>query len=469
MKTSEIKNRYLNYFEKNGHTLVPSASLISPDPSTLFTIAGMVPFIPYMIRSQEPPFPRATSCQKCVRTLDIDEVGKTTRHMTFFQMNGNFSFGDYFKSDAIKFAWELLTNPVDQGGYGLDKSKIWATVHETDDEAFELWQKIAGLPVERIQKRGNSDNFWSTGAPGPAGPCSEIYYDRGEKYGIGGGPIKNEERFLEVWNLVFMQFEVTNVRSKTDFDIVKPLQYKNIDTGMGLERLAALLQDKDNVYEIDEIFPVIQKTEELTKQKYGIDETKDIRFRIIADHIRSSLMIINDGVVPSNEGRGYVLRRLLRRSINALRLLGYQDLAFGELFQVSNDCMKLSYPELESNWEKNLKIILQEEKSFHNTLTTGLSYFDSVVQDAQENQQKKLNSADVFRLHDTHGFPFDLTLEMAREKGLEIDEQGFKNLMNEQKERARQDAKSKRKQKDQAVYQEIKKSIEKESEFTDWI
>src|SRR5690554_207260 len=259
MRTAEIRQRWLDYFESKGHTVVPSASLVSPDPSLLFTVAGMVPFIPYMLGQQEPPYARATSVQKCIRTPDIEEVGKTSRHGTFFQMNGNFSFGDYFKAGAIKLAWDLTTSSQESGGFGLDGERLWATVYDDDDEAIELWADLTDIPMERIVRRGKEDNYWHMGVPGPGGPCSEIYYDRGPEYGPEGGPAVDEDRFLEFWNLVFMQHELSAVRSKSDFDIAGELPQKNIDTGMGLERMASLLQGVDNMYEIDEVYPVLAR------------------------------------------------------------------------------------------------------------------------------------------------------------------------------------------------------------------
>ena len=324
MRTSEIAKRYLDYFEKHGHLIVPSASLISPNPTTLFTIAGMVPFIPYLMGEQTPPKSRMASNQKCVRTLDIDEVGKTTRHGTFFQMLGNFSFGDYFKEEAIHYAYELLTTPQDKGGYGFDPEKLWMTTFTDDEEARSMW-KNEGVDPEHIQIMGMEDNFWTTGGPGPGGPCSEIYVDRGPEYGVEGGPIADENRYIEIWDLVFENYEVDNVKSKTDLHIVGELENKNIDTGAGLERLAYLMQGKQNIYETDEVFPVIEAAQKLSGRTYGDDEAMDVRFRIVADHVRSALMIMSDGVRPSNNGRGYVLRRLLRRTVKAMRELGVTD------------------------------------------------------------------------------------------------------------------------------------------------
>ncbi len=470
MRTAEIRKRWLDYFEANGHTVVPSASLISPDPSTLFTIAGMVPFIPYMTAQQTPPWDRATSVQKCVRTLDIDEVGKTTRHGTFFQMNGNFSFGDYFKEGAITYAWDLVTGSRDEGKYGFDPETVWVTVYHEDHEARELWKRIAGLPDERIQSRGKKDNYWSTGQPGPAGPCSEIYIDRGPEFGREGGPVVDEDRYLEIWNLVFMQYAIDNVKSKEDFRIVGELQRKNIDTGMGLERVAYLLQGKDNLYEIDEVFPVIAAAAELSGKTYGAVHDDDVRMRVVADHVRSALMIISDGVRPSNEGRGYVLRRLLRRSVRAMRLLGVDEPSLPSLLPVSRDAMAPSYPELATEFERLSAVAYAEEDAFRRTLASGTTILDTSVRKLKESapagQVPVLGGDQAFQLHDTYGFPIDLTLEMAAEQGVEVDENAFRRLMSEQRQRAREDALAKRRGgADLAAYETIDKQLDKPVEF----
>jgi alanyl-tRNA synthetase len=455
MKTAEIRRRFLDHFENAGHTVVPSAPLLFDDPNLLFVNAGMVPFKPYFLGQETPPFARATSVQKCVRTLDIDEVGKTTRHGTFFQMNGNFSFGDYFKEGAIRHAWDLVTGSLADGGLGFDGEKVWVTVLESDDEARTLWREIAGLPDERIQSRGLLDNYWNMGVPGPGGPCSEIYIDRGPEFGPDGGPVVDEDRFLEIWNLVFMQEELTTVRAKDDFDIAGPLPKQNIDTGMGLERVAYLLQGKTNMYEIDEVFPVIERAAELTGKRYGADHVDDVRFRVIADHVRSSLMLIGDGVTPGNEARGYVLRRLLRRAVRAVRLLGYEDPALPALFPVSLDRMKESYPELESDFPRISQIAYAEEDAFRQTLAKGTIRLDESVAAAKSVGGASLPAADAFALHDTYGFPIDLTLEMAAEQGLSVDTDGFKALMAEQRARAKADAKSKKgHHADTSVYRE---------------
>jgi alanyl-tRNA synthetase len=298
MKTAEIANRYLDFFRSKDHEIVPSASLVSDDPSIMFTIAGMVPFIPYLTGVVPAPFKSAADLQKCIRTNDIEEVGKTARHGTFFQMMGNWSFGDYFKEGAISYAWELLTSSEADGGLGFDEKDLWVTVYEDDDEAEQLWRTVAGLPANRIQRLGREDNYWTTGQPGPAGPCSEIYFDRGPQYGRDGGPAVDDNRFLEIWNLVFMQYAIDNVRSKTEFDIVGELPQKNIDTGMGLERVAFLKQGVENMYETDQVRPVLDRAVELSGRTYGKNHEDDVRFRVIADHVRSSLMLLSDGVTP---------------------------------------------------------------------------------------------------------------------------------------------------------------------------
>ncbi|RYV52863.1 alanine--tRNA ligase [Pengzhenrongella frigida] len=446
MRTAEIRQRWLDFFSSRGHAVVPSASLISEDPSLLFTVAGMVPFIPYMVGERTPPWQRATSVQKCVRTLDIEEVGKTTRHGTFFQMNGNFSFGDYFKEGAIRFAWELITTPQDQGGYGFDPEVIWVTVYQDDDEALALWKSIAGLPDERIQRRGKKDNFWHTGAAGPAGPCSEIYIDRGPEFGADGGPIVDEERYLEIWNLVFMQYAIDDVRGKEDFRIVRELTQKNIDTGMGLERVAFLLQGVDNMYEIDEVFPVILAAQKISGRTYGENHDDDVRMRVVADHVRSALMLISDGIVPSNEGRGYVLRRLLRRTVRSMRLLGVEARTFPELFPVSRDAMQSSYPEVGTDFARISKVAYAEEEAFRRTLASGTTILDTAVAGvkAASPTAPTLSGEAAFTLHDTYGFPIDLTLEMAAEQGVAVDEKAFRTLMQEQRQRARADAMAKK-------------------------
>jgi len=452
MKTAEIKRRWLEFFEKKNHTVVPSASLISQDPNLMFTVAGMVPFIPYMTGVLPAPYARATSVQKCVRTLDIEEVGKTTRHGTFFQMNGNFSFGDYFKREAIAFAWELLTNPLEKGGLGFDPERLWATVYEDDEESIGYWLEETSIPRERIQKRGMKDNYWSTGQRGPAGPCSEIYFDRGPSYGKEGGPEADEDRYIEIWNLVFMQYERGDGGAKEGFPILGELPKKNIDTGMGLERVAFLLQGVENIYEIDQVRPLIDIASELSGKKYGANESDDVRMRVIADHIRSALMLMSDGVTPSNEGRGYVLRRLLRRSVRALRLLGIEEASFQKLFTASKNAMVDAYPELEESFERVLRGALAEEAGFRKTLDSG----SQVLEEELAKTKSQLSGEVAFLLHDTYGFPIDLTVEIAEESGKSVDRDKFDELMQQQRDRAKQDAKSKRASTNLDVYREFR-------------
>ncbi len=456
METAEIRRRWLRFFEERGHTVVPSAPLLLDDPTLLFVNAGMVPFKPYFLGQEQPPWARATSVQKCVRTLDIEEVGKTTRHGTFFQMNGNFSFGDYFKEGAIELAWELLTRPIADGGYGMSEDRLWATTYLDDDEAIGYWKKVAGLPDERIVRRGLKDNYWHMGVPGPGGPCSEIYYDRGPDYGKEGGPEADEDRYLEVWNLVFMQELLGQVRSKVDFDVLGELPAKNIDTGMGLERMATVLQGVESLYDIDETFPVIARAADLAGRRYGDDHIVDVRLRVVGDHVRTALMIIGDGVTPSNEARGYVLRRLIRRAVRSMRLLGVDRPVLPELLPVSKELMARSYPELETGWERISSIAYAEEEAFLRTLSSGTTILDTAVQAAQSAGLDTLPGDQAFRLHDTYGFPFDLTVEAAAEQGLAVDVEGFRRLMNEQRERAKADARAKKSgHADVSAYREI--------------
>ena len=444
MKTAEIRRRWLNFFESKGHTVVASASLISEDPSLLFTVAGMVPFIPYMSGLVPSPYNRATSVQKCVRTLDIEEVGKTTRHGTFFQMNGNFSFGDYFKREAIEFAWEFLTKSVDEGGLGIDPQLLWVTVYKDDEESIGIWREVADIPMARIQKRGMKDNYWSTGQPGPAGPCSEIYYDRGPAYGREGGPEADEDRYIEIWNLVFMQYERGQGTGKDSFEILGELPKKNIDTGMGLERVAFLLQGVENLYEIDQVRPVLDLAAKLSGKTYGASTEDDVRLRVVADHVRSALMLIGDGVTPANEGRGYVLRRLLRRTVRAMRLLGFDGTCFTALFTASKNAMKDAYPELETDFKRILTSAVAEEETFLRTLAAGTTVLDGELEAVKASGASQLAGDTAFLLHDTYGFPIDLTLEIAEEAGLTVDRDGFKTLMAAQRDRAKADARDKK-------------------------
>ncbi|MEV4581153.1 alanine--tRNA ligase [Nonomuraea jabiensis] len=445
MESAEIARRFLRFFEERGHKVVPSASLIAEDPTLLLVNAGMVPFKPYFLGQRKPPASRLATAQKCVRTPDIDEVGKTTRHATFFQMLGNFSIGDYFKAEVIPFAWELLTRSESDGGFGFPEDKLWATVYQDDDEAFDIWRNRVGLPEHRIQRRGLEDNYWHMGVPGPGGPCSEIYYDRGAEYGKEGGPVADEDRYLEVWNLVFMQYQLSQVRTKVDFDVAGELPAKNIDTGMGLERMAAILQGVDNIYEIDTTYKILDKAAELTKTRYGRDPRADVSLRVIADHVRTGTMLVADGVLPSNEGRGYVLRRILRRSVRNLRLLGSGDDRYmHELTDVAINVMGEQYDQLKADAPQIHAVIDAEEASFLGTLRTGTAIFDVAVEETKRKSGTTLSGDQAFQLHDTYGFPIDLTLEMAAEHGLKVDEEGFRRLMKEQRERAKADAAAKK-------------------------
>ncbi|MGH8869309.1 MAG: alanine--tRNA ligase [Actinomycetes bacterium] len=444
MESAEIRRRFLRFFEERGHTVVPSASLIADDPTLLLINAGMAPFKPYFLGERRVPWPRATSVQKCVRTVDIENVGHTTRHASFFQMAGNFSFGDYFKERAIPLAWELLTTSVADGGYGFPESKLWATVYTDDDEAYDIWHRVVGLPAERIQRRGVADNYWHMGVPGPGGPCSEIYYDRGPEYGRDGGPVVDEERFLEVWNLVFMQYELSAVRSKEDFDVAGDLPAQNIDTGLGLERMATVLQSVDNLYEIDTSRAILDRASALTGKHYGDDNDADVSLRIVADHARTAVMLIGDGVTPGNEGRGYVLRRIMRRTIRNMRLLGAHDPTMHELAAAAVDAMAPQYPELAEEAARIHTVADAEEASFLSTLRTGTTLFDTAASETRRAGGRVLSGDKAFTLHDTYGFPLDLTIEMAAEQGLTVDQDGFRRLMDEQRQRAKADARARK-------------------------
>ena len=471
MRTSEIRTRWLDYFAANGHEIRPSVSLVSPEPSILFTVAGMVPFIPYILGTEPPPWPRAASVQKCIRTNDIDNVGVTTRHGTFFQMNGNFSFGDYFKEGAIDYAWRLLTGSRDEGCYELDGDRLWMTLWEEDRVSFDHWTRVIGVPEAHVQKLPFEEISWSTGQPGPAGSCCEIHYDRGSDYGPDGGPATDAQgdRFLEIWNLVFDEFVRGEGRGH-DFELVGKLDRTAIDTGAGLERLAFVMQDKPNMYEIDEVYPVIAAAEEMSGKSYGRGSAgptagqahlDDVRMRVVADHVRSSLMLIGDGVRPGNDGRGYVLRRLIRRAVRSMRLLGVDEAALPILLTASKDAMKASYPELETNWETIRQVAYAEEDAFRRTLAAGTAILDTAVADAKSRPGRPVLGGDrAFALHDTYGFPIDLTLEMAAEQGVDVDESAFRSLMNEQKERARADARAKKTgHADIRVFRELEKEM----------
>jgi alanyl-tRNA synthetase len=444
MDSAEIRRRFLAFFSARGHTVVPSASLLLDDPTLLFVNAGMVPFKPYFLGESVPEYSRAVSVQKCVRTLDIEEVGKTTRHASFFQMCGNFAFGDYFKATAIPLAWELLTTPIDGGGFGFAKDRLWATVYEEDDESKELWLDLTDIDPKHIQRRDKNDNFWSMGVPGPCGPCSEIYYDRGPAYGEEGGPIVDEDRYLEIWNLVFMQFERGVGEGKADFPILGELPAKNIDTGAGLERIAALLQGVDNIYEIDTTKDVLDRATEITGKHYGATEKDDVALRVVADHSRTCVFMIADGVSPGNEGRGYVLRRLTRRVISKMRSLDATEPVMADLVDAVVKAMSPQYPELVDDQERIATAVANEERAFLQTSRAGTTMFDTAVEQLQAAGGSQIAGAQAFVLHDTHGFPIDLTLEMAEEAGLSVDREGFAALMTEQRERAKADSRTRK-------------------------
>lgn len=455
MGSVEIKRRWNDFFERRNHTVVPSAPLVSNDPTLLFTVAGMVPFAPYLSGAETFPHSRVASVQKCIRTNDIEMVGKTPRHGTFFQMCGNFSFGDYFKEEAIRFAWELLTTSETDGGLGFDPKDLWVTVYEEDHEALTLWQRHTMLPDYRIQPLGKDTNYWSTGQAGPAGPCSEIFYDLGPEYGMDGGPATDDDRYVEIWNLVFMQHRITNVKSKTDFTIAGELPNKNIDTGMGLERVAFIKQGLQNIYEIDQVRPVLDRVAELAGKTYGADHDDDVRLRVVADHVRSSLMLIADGVTPSNGGRGYILRRLLRRTVRSMRLLGIEGPSFAELFPVSRDAMKAAYPEVEHGFDFISRVAYAEERVFLRTLASGSRILKGAVEEAK-NTDSEVPGSTAFLLHDTYGFPIELTLEIAEESGVKVNCHVFASLMREQRDRAKADALAKKGQRvDLSVYKEL--------------
>ncbi|MDK8802841.1 alanine--tRNA ligase [Dermabacter hominis] len=447
MQTAEVSRRWLEFFKNKDHEIVPSDSLVSSDPSILFTVAGMVPFIPYIVGTDTAPWPRAASVQKCIRTNDIDNVGKTTRHGTFFQMAGNFSFGDYFKEGAIDFAWELLTTSVDEGGYGLEGDRLWITLWENDQEAYDHLTRVIGIDSRHIVRLPKEENFWSTGQPGPAGPCAEWHYDRGPEFGPeaeGGSVDPGGDRYLEIWNLVFDQY-MRGEGSGKDYPLIGELDRKAIDTGLGVERLAYLLQGKNNMYETDQVFPVIARAEDLTGLRYGTgDEQSDVRMRVVADHVRSAMMLASDGVRPGNEGRGYVMRRLIRRAVRSMRLLGFDKQALPELLPVSKNAMAASYPVLEEKFAKIEEVLYTEEEAFRRTLSNGTQIFEGMSANLKKSGSDLLAGDDAFTLHDTYGFPIDLTLEMAAEAGLRVDEAGFRAAMQEQRERARADAQAKK-------------------------
>lgn len=449
---NELRKMFLDFFESKDHLVMNSFSLVPKNDNSLLLInAGMAPLKPYFTGQEIPPKRRVTTCQKCIRTGDIENVGKTARHGTFFEMLGNFSFGDYFKREAITWTWEFLTDVV-----GLDPERLYPSVYEDDDEAFEIWEKEIGIAPERIFRFGKEDNFWEHGA-GPCGPCSEVYYDRGEKYGCGkpGCTVGCDcDRYMEVWNDVFTQFE------NDGHGNYEELATKNIDTGMGLERLAVVVQDVDSIFDVDTIQALRDKVCEFAHTEYKTDENKDISIRLITDHIRSTTFMISDGIMPSNEGRGYVLRRLIRRAARHGRLLGIEGKFLSELSKTVIETSKDGYPELEEKKAFITKVLTQEEDKFNKTIDQGLSILADMEAELSEKGEKILAGADAFKLYDTYGFPLDLTKEILGEKGFEIDEDGFQECMQKQRETARKARKTTNYMGAEAtVYEEIDPAI----------
>lgn len=426
---NELREKFLSFFESKGHLKLPSFSLVPRnDPSILLINAGMTPLKPYFTGQEIPPSKRVTTCQKCIRTPDVDNVGVTSRHGTFFEMLGNFSFGDYFKKEAIPWAWEFLTQVI-----GIPESRLYASVYYEDDEAYDIWHKDVGLPESKIFRMGKEDNFWEHGT-GPCGPCSEIYYDRGEDKGCGKPDCTvgcDCDRFIEVWNLVFTQFD-----RQADMTYL-PLKNKNIDTGMGLERLACVVQQVDNIFEVDTIRNVLDHVCRISGVEYGKTYRKDVSIRVITDHIRSASMMVSDGVIPSNEGRGYVLRRLIRRAARHGRLLGITDVFLSKLTDTVIDTSKHAYPHMEEKRDYIKKVISIEEEKFYATVDQGTSILEGYISELKSKGENVLTGSMIFKLHDTYGFPFDLTREIANENGMDIDEKGFQAEMIMQKEKAR--------------------------------
>ena len=426
---NELRKMFLEFFEGKEHLALKSFSLIpNNDKSLLLINSGMAPLKPYFTGAEIPPRKRVTTCQKCIRTGDIENVGKTARHGTFFEMLGNFSFGDYFKREAIHWTWEFLTEVV-----GLDKDRLYPSVYQDDDEAFEIWNKEIGIPADRIFRFGKEDNFWEHGA-GPCGPCSEVYYDRGEKYGCGepGCTVGCEcDRYMEIWNDVFTQFDNDGNGNYTE------LEHKNIDTGMGLERLAVAVQDVDSIFDVDTVCALREKVSEITKHPYHVNEQDDVSIRLITDHIRSATFMISDGIMPTNEGRGYVLRRLIRRAARHGRLLGVEGTFLAQLSATVIEGSKDGYPELEEKKEFIFNVLTQEENQFNKTIDQGLRILADMEEKMKAQGKEKLDGQDAFKLYDTYGFPLDLTKEILEEKGYGIDEEGFQAAMQKQREQAR--------------------------------
>ena len=428
---NDLRKAFEGFFASKAHTVVPSASLIPHDPTVLFTVAGMVPFKPYFVGDEAAPFKRAVTVQKCTRAggkhNDLDEVGRTKRHLVFFEMMGNFSFGDYFKSEAIPWAWELVTEV-----FGFDGDRLWITVHESDDEAEQIWHEVVGVPMSRIQRLGDEDNFWQMGDAGPCGPCSEIHIDRGPAFGPEGGPLHDPhgDRYMEFWNLVFMQYNQSKDGSRT------PLPKPSIDTGAGLERILALMQGTDSVWETDVLFPMIESAQSLTSKKYKIgdyDDRDSFSLRVLAEHARSSMMLVNDGVFPSNENRGYVLRRIIRRAVRHAYLLGTEKLVMPTLAETAISVMSGAYPDLLANKDFIVNVLSREEERFRQTLKTGLTILEGELSAGA----KTMSGTTAFTLHDTYGFPIELTQEIAGERSVLVDVAGFSQEMQEQRDRAK--------------------------------
>ena len=426
---NQLRKMFLEFFESKGHLAMKSFSLVPHNDKSLLLInSGMAPLKPYFTGQEIPPRRRVTTCQKCIRTGDIENVGKTARHGTFFEMLGNFSFGDYFKNEAIEWSWEFLTEVV-----GLDPDRLYPSIYEEDEEAFEIWNKKMGIPAERIFRFGKADNFWEHGS-GPCGPCSEIYYDRGEKYGCGSPDCTvgcECDRYMEIWNNVFTQFDNDGHGHYSE------LEQKNIDTGMGLERLASVVQDVDSIFDVDTLKALRDHICRLADTEYGKDAQADISIRVITDHTRSVTFMISDGIMPSNEGRGYVLRRLLRRACRHGRLLGIEGSFIPELAQTVIEGSKDGYPELEEKKDFILKVIAKEEDQFNKTIDQGLGILAEMTAKMEAEQTTTLSGADAFKLYDTYGFPIDLTKEILEEKGMQVDEEGFHASMEVQRKTAR--------------------------------
>ncbi len=431
MDANQLRAAFTGFFAARGHEVVPSASLIPHDPTVLFTIAGMVPFKPYFLGDEPSPWPRATTVQKCFRTVDIDVVGHTSRHCTFFEMLGNFSFGDYFKEQAIPYAWELVTEVL-----GIEAGRLWVTVHHSDDEAAAIWADAVGVPAARIQRMGE-DNFWQMGETGPCGPCSEIYFDKGEPYGSPGGPAQGgAERFVEIWNLVFMQFNRAADGSMAE------LPKKNIDTGAGLERILPVLQGTDSIFDTDVLAPLVEVAQELTGARVGRDERTDVALRVMADHGRAMTMLVADGVLPSNDGRGYVLRRVIRRAVLAARRAGARGPVTPALARTAAQVMGEQYPAVRSEIDVVTDVLEREEAGFDRTLRAGLTIVEAALSELAGVTDAELSGETAFRLHDTHGFPIELTEELAREAGVRVDRAAYDAHMAEQRRRAREAARA---------------------------